>query len=225
MRKLVLAAVVVLQTFGICMAGSGDKPPPTKSIVTVTNMLTEIKEIAFPSPEDSGSTTQPGLTAEDRAFIDQVQKEIAKYQARGVNDPYFPDVLTYTEKLLALDRHARAVRELKAETKVPVQAIFDKLTSISQNYGDVPSPVDCRKVKLQSEAIICNSPYFTVLDLLSARAQVYAVENATKSEVNRKTFKTKFPSRCKDDSCLYSEYQKIVDEALAGESPFETAQD
>lgn len=63
-----------------------------------------------------------------------------------------------------------------------VQAALDRLTS----YTDVASSIDISNPRNEAERIVIADPELSKMELLDTRAAVYAVENATGQEVDRK---------------------------------------
>lgn len=111
-----------------------------------------------------------------------------------------------------LDSNIRTptLKELKAKTK-----------DMSNFYGDVGSRIECGKPKSNAEKIICSDPYLLKTAILNAQSQVYAYENATKTEADHKTYKIKLPQKCKDKACIIRFFSEEINGDLGGESPFD----
>jgi hypothetical protein len=87
-------------------------------------------------------------------------------------------------------------------------------------YGDVPSSIDCINDKRLVTKLICGNKFLSDMELLDRRAQVYAMENATKSEVDHQKYRGTIPIKCRSRKCIYLFFKKRINDALGGESPF-----
>ena len=75
--------------------------------------------------------------------------------------------------------------------------------------------------------LICKNKYLSDMELLNNRAQVYAIENATKSEIEHQKYRGTIPAKCRSkatkngiEKCIYVFFKKNINDALGGESPF-----
>jgi len=105
----------------------------------------------------------------------------------------------------------------RAYGKVVTDQDLDRsLNGLEEYYGDVPSSVDCKIDKRLVVKLICNSKYLSDLELLNSRAQVYAIENATKSRIDHTRYQGDIPLECRSKVCIYEYYKKHIDDALGG---------
>jgi hypothetical protein len=104
-------------------------------------------------------------------------------------------------------------------TWVPESRLRQSLKELSF-YADVPSAIDCRRPKNTAHKLICGSTYLQLAELLNTRADAYAIENATKIEVNHKRFRGKTPGACTSEQCIYEFFKAQTNVSLGGESPY-----
>jgi len=93
-------------------------------------------------------------------------------------------------------------------------------------YADVPSSVDCEKQVYGAGKLICQNNTLKLMDSLDTKAYVYALENATKSEVNHakppvdSTWITSVRNECKDEACLCAAFKTHTNGSLGANSPY-----
>lgn len=104
-----------------------------------------------------------------------------------------------------------------------------RLNELQQNYGDVPPRVDCDSLgsnATSQERLICGNVSLRAAEALDARAYVYAHENATKGEVDHKTFDkgplVESSEKCVDEQCLCEALKRRTNDSLGGTSPYVT---
>ncbi len=108
-----------------------------------------------------------------------------------------------------------------AAERAPLAWLETSLRKLDTGYGDVPSSVDCKRpVPRSAVALICASPYLRTAELLNTRAQVYARENATGTEVDHAGWRGQIPQSCKTEACIYKTFRSETDDALGGNSPY-----
>jgi uncharacterized protein len=98
--------------------------------------------------------------------------------------------------------------------------IRDALKKANEFYSDVPSSLNCKKQRKRIERLICKNRYLQRIELLSARAQAYAIENATKTEINHKSFVGEIPMNCKTEQCIYEFFAKRIESSSIYPSMF-----
>jgi hypothetical protein len=81
--------------------------------------------------------------------------------------------------------------------------IKKSLDDLDNFYADVPSAVNCKKTKTMAERLICGNPYLQQAELLNTRAAVYAIENATKRQLDHEHFRGTIPRACTSETCIY----------------------
>lgn len=111
-------------------------------------------------------------------------------------------------------------------TKVDESKVKEKITSMNDSYGDVPSTVNCKKPANKADKMICSSSTLLLMEELDRKAYVYGFENATKQEVNHKKTKATdwikdVRNQCKDEICLCEAFKEGADAYLGGFSPYE----
>jgi uncharacterized protein len=111
-------------------------------------------------------------------------------------------------------------------TKVDESEVKQKIISMNDNYGDVPSTVNCKKPASKADKIICSSSTLLLMEELDRKAYVFGIENATKEEVNHKKTKAtdwikNVRNQCKDGICLCEAFKERIDADLGGTSPYE----
>jgi hypothetical protein len=104
-------------------------------------------------------------------------------------------------------------------------AAVDRIEAAIRNldsYVDVPSSIDFANPRNDAERLVAGDPELRRMELLDTRAAVYAVENATKQEVDRKDA-TKYAlslEGMKTSEEIRLAYMKHTTESLGGESPY-----
>lgn len=126
---------------------------------------------------------------------------------------------TICAALLAAGSFAHAEIPLPAE-----KGIKDAIAALSPSYDDVRPNGSC-KAPAGTDQIVCANKTLALMDELSAKAYVYAIENATKSEVDHsRTRDVKWirgtRNKCKTEACLISALIKHTNDSLGGESPY-----
>ncbi|MFW2176746.1 MULTISPECIES: hypothetical protein [unclassified Moraxella] len=87
----------------------------------------------------------------------------------------------FTSGLLLMSvAHADCVSSLN------LQDLNAQLANSNQYYAKVKSPVQCKSPKSAYDKAVCSDPKLKTLDLLALRADVYAYENATATELTGK---------------------------------------
>jgi len=107
-------------------------------------------------------------------------------------------------------------------TKVDESKVKQKITSMNDSYGDVPSTVDCKKPASKADKIICSSSTLLLMEELDRKAYVYGVENGTHEEVNHKKTKStgwikNVRNKCKDEICLCEAFKERIEADLGGD--------
>ncbi len=106
------------------------------------------------------------------------------------------------------------------------QKIKEAIKSLNDYYGDVPAAVSCKKAKKNTaEKLICKNDFLQLMDELDTKAYVYAVENATKSEVDHKKFVDKqwiknSRNQCTSVLCLCQSFMMHTNNSQGGFSPY-----
>jgi hypothetical protein len=111
-------------------------------------------------------------------------------------------------------------------TKVDESKVKQKITSMNDSYGDVPSTVNCKKPANKADKMICSSSTLLLMEELDRKAYVYGFENGTHQEVNHKKTKAtdwikNIRNQCKDEICLCEAFKEGADAYLGGLSPYE----
>jgi len=94
------------------------------------------------------------------------------------------------------------------------------LDGLGDFYADVPSAINCSKAKKMAEKLICGNPYLAQAELLNTRAQAYAIENATKRQVEHQRFRGEIPIACTNEACIYDYFRNQTNASLGGDSPY-----
>ncbi len=106
------------------------------------------------------------------------------------------------------------------------EKITEAIKSLNDFYGDVPASVNCKKEeKSEVEKIICENNFLQLMDELDTKAHVYAVENATKSEVDHKTLVDQdwiesSRNKCTSVLCLCQAFMMHTNDNKGGDSPY-----
>lgn len=110
-------------------------------------------------------------------------------------------------------------------SSVNMSSLREKIGSISESYGDLPSRIDCRK-PVGNEKMICENDVLRFMEKLDHMGWVYAYENATKRELDhRKPYRVKELNKmlnsCKNQECICSNFKRWADSDLGGMSPYD----
>ncbi len=103
--------------------------------------------------------------------------------------------------------------------------ISNKLVTLKNSYGDVPSGLACHQPKSKAETLICAQDKLKSMALLDAQAYVYALENATGTEADHQRDQDtdwikQVRNQCADAECLCRAYKAHTNDSLGGESPY-----
>ncbi|WP_439816413.1 hypothetical protein [Zavarzinia sp. CC-PAN008] len=109
----------------------------------------------------------------------------------------------------------------QSTSRPSLDALKARLDFFEQFYGDVPSAIDCNAFN-QSVAttLICRDEYLMVAELLNTRSMVYAIENATKMEVEHRKWRGALPIHCLSDECIFRWFRDQTNDSLGGMSPY-----
>ena len=100
------------------------------------------------------------------------------------------------------------------------EAKINKALVFLSSYQDVPPSANCTSPRSKTEQLICSSPSLRLAEMLNTRADVYATENATKSELNHRRFRGKLPTSCFTVNCVFESFRSSTNDFLGGESPY-----
>jgi hypothetical protein len=109
-------------------------------------------------------------------------------------------------------------------TSVDVSRLRKSITGLSDSYGDVRRRINCSK-PAGNQILICRSNVLILMERLDQMAMVYAIENATKSELDHRepsgaNWLNQVLKTCHSDNCICLEYKKHADVSLGGLSPY-----
>jgi uncharacterized protein len=107
-----------------------------------------------------------------------------------------------------------------AQQRATLADIDYKINQLNEFYGDVPSAIECGKPRTRAEELICADAFLRRAELLNSKAEAYAIENATKSELDHTRFVGHLPVRCTDKQCVYRYFENQTNKNLGGESPY-----
>ncbi len=106
------------------------------------------------------------------------------------------------------------------------EKIKEAIESLNDYYGDVPASFSCKKEKKNKvEKMICENDFLQLMDELDTKAYVYAVENATRSEVDHKNFVDQewidnSRNKCTSVLCLCQAFMMHTNDSKGGTSPY-----
>lgn len=142
----------------------------------------------YSSTVQGGEENDPG-EAESRAFELKMAEGaattylVSEFQRKGqgewetvsTSQPFSweePKEDDYRPKFVNLLKHGTDLAK--------IQSALDRL----QDYSDVPSSIDITNPKNPAQKLVADDPVLQMMELLDTRAAVYAVENATKTQVD-----------------------------------------
>lgn len=97
--------------------------------------------------------------------------------------------------------------------------IKSAIAAHSEYYGDVNLAIRCKAPQSETETLICTDKHLFLMYKLNSMAEVYAFENATKREIEHKTYKSAIPE-CKTKICICKAFIESTNDSLGGESPY-----
>ena len=100
-----------------------------------------------------------------------------------------------------------------------IAKIKSAIAAHSEYYGDVNLTIKCKAPQSKAETLICTDKHLFAMYKLNSMAEVYAFENASKREIEHKTYKPVIP-KCKTKFCICKAFIESTNDSLGGESPY-----